>query len=224
MQFTEEGLDFLSLNRAMNSREWFHAHREEYERLIVQPLADFTMELSGTLMEIDSALICIPKVGKSISRIWRDTRRGPGLPIYRDVMWLSFLREKYVGLPSLWFELSPRAVRWGCGWYQTPPEVSETIRELILANDKAWRAAKRAVKHSRFELEDTKYKRSRYPDAAKFEREWLDQKSYCITYNAPDIDVLFAPELAERVAGDFRAIAPVYDFFVKATILSRTKV
>ena len=44
------------------------------------------------MLEIDPAIMCLPKVGKSISRIWRDTRRGPELPIFRDVMWLTFLR------------------------------------------------------------------------------------------------------------------------------------
>ena len=39
MPFSIETLDFLSLNRAMNSREWFHAHRAEYESLVVAPMA-----------------------------------------------------------------------------------------------------------------------------------------------------------------------------------------
>ena len=29
MPFCEETLDFLSLNRVMDSREWFHSHHDE---------------------------------------------------------------------------------------------------------------------------------------------------------------------------------------------------
>ena len=134
MPFTLETLDFLSLNRAMNSREWFHAHRAEYESLVLEPLAELTLALAPALADIDPAIVCDPRVGKSISRIWRDTRRGPDLPIYRDVMWCIFLREKYAALPGFWFEFSPLALRWGCGWYQTPPEVMDAARTLIREN------------------------------------------------------------------------------------------
>lgn len=217
MPFTEDTLDFLALNRVMNSREWFHEHRAEYEKLVVEPMADLVLELAPAMAEIDPAIVCIPRVGKSISRIWRDTRRGPGLPIYRDVMWITLLREKYIGLPGYWLEFSPRALRWGCGWYQTPPEVMEAARELILAGDVSWEAAKKAAGQNRgFVLENEMYKRTRHPDAPAEERMWLDQKSLCLTHDEPEVTLLYSPQLAERIAGDFRAIAPVYRFFIRA--------
>ena len=163
--FSEATLDFMALNRVMDSREWFHEHHGEYERLVVEPLADLVSALTPALAEIDPNIVCVPKVGKSISRIWRDTRRGPGLPIYRDVMWITLLRAKYEGYPSFWFEFSPRCLRWGCGWYQTEPATMAAFRELILRGDPAWRAALRAYrKQERFVLEPERYKRSRFPD------------------------------------------------------------
>ena len=108
MPFTDETLEFLVRNKLMDSRVWFHEHRAEYERLVVEPLAELVEALSPAMAEIDPAIMCIPKVGKSISRIWRDTRRGPELPIFRDVMWLILLRAKQQGLPGYWFEFSPQ--------------------------------------------------------------------------------------------------------------------
>ena len=217
MPFSIETLDFLSLNRAMNSREWFHAHRAEYESLVVAPMAELVDALAPAMAEIDPALICDPRVGKSISRIWRDTRRGPELPIYRDVMWLNFLREKYAALPGFWFEFSPRALRWGCGWYQTPLEVMDAARTLVKEGSRAYQAAKRAAKkRPDFVLEDTRYKRSRHPDAPEDDRLWLDQRSLCLIRDEGDIDALFDGALAERLSDDFRAMAPVYGFFMAA--------
>ena len=217
MPFTLETLDFLSLNRAMNSREWFHAHRAEYESLVLAPLAELTLALAPALADIDPAIVCDPRVGKSISRIWRDTRRGPDLPIYRDVMWCIFLREKCVALPGFWFEFSPRALRWGCGWYQTPPEVMDAARTLINENGPAWQNAKKAaLARPDFALEDTRYKRTRHPDAPEYERAWLDQRSLCLIRDEGDIDALFDGALAERLSDDFRAMAPVYGFFMAA--------
>lgn len=224
MPFTEETLDFMALNRVMDSREWFHQHRSEYLRLVVEPMAELVEDMAPAMWKIDPSLIIIPKVGKSISRIWRDTRRGPGLPIYRDVMWITLLRAKYEGYPSFWFEFSPRCLRWGCGWYQTDPAIMECIRGMILAHDPDWLAALEVFEKQRvFSLEDERYKRTRHPDAPENERSWLDQKSLCLTHEETGLDLLYSDKLSGTLTRDFGRIVPVYDFFLKAVGLARLK-
>ena len=145
MPFTEETLDFMALNRVMNSREWFHEHKDEYKRLVVSPMAELLDAIAPGMLEIDPSLIIVPRPGKSVSRLWRDTRRGPELPLYRDVLWFDLKRGKYLDYPGFWFELSPRALRWGCGWYQTEPATVAAARELILAGDPDWKRALEAL-------------------------------------------------------------------------------
>ena len=73
MTFAPEALDFLRRLEANNERGWFHARRDEYDRLLLEPARDFVEafgELSGGLGEgIDAD----PRVGRSIMRINRDT-------------------------------------------------------------------------------------------------------------------------------------------------------
>lgn len=224
MPFSEATLDFMALNRVMNSREWFHEHRDEYLSLVVEPIAELVEDMAPEMWKIDPSLIIIPKVGKSISRIWRDTRRGPELPIYRDVMWITLLRAKYEGYPSFWFEFSPRCLRWGCGWYQTDPAIMDCIRGMILSHDPDWRAALAAFEAQKvFRLDDERYKRSRHPDAPENELAWLDQKSLCLTHEETKLDRLYSDKLAAALTRDFRRIAPVYEFFLKAVGLARLK-
>ena len=224
MPFSEATLDFMALNRVMNSREWFHEHRDEYLSLVVEPIAELVEDMAPEMWKIDPSLIIIPKVGKSISRIWRDTRRGPELPIYRDVMWITLLRAKYEGYPSFWFEFSPRCLRWGCGWYQTDPAIMDCIRGMILSHDPDWRAALAAFEAQKvFRLDDERYKRSRHPDAPENERAWLDQKSLCLTHEETKLDRLYSDKLAAALTRDFRRIAPVYGFFLKAVGLAGLK-
>lgn len=224
MPFSEATLDFMALNRVMNSREWFHEHRDEYLSLVVEPIAELVEDMAPEMWKIDPSLIIIPKVGKSISRIWRDTRRGPELPIYRDVMWITLLRAKYEGYPSFWFEFSPRCLRWGCGWYQTDPAIMDCIRDMILSHDPDWRAALAAFEAQKvFRLDDERYKRSRHPDAPENERAWLDQKSLCLTHEETKLDRLYSDKLAAALTRDFKRIAPVYEFFLKAVGLARLK-
>ena len=224
MPFSEATLDFMALNRVMNSREWFHEHRDEYLSLVVEPIAELVEDMAPEMWKIDPSLIIIPKVGKSISRIWRDTRRGPELPIYRDVMWITLLRAKYEGYPSFWFEFSPRCLRWGCGWYQTDPAIMDCIRGMILSHDPDWRAALAAFEAQKvFRLDDERYERSRHPDAPENDRAWLDQKSLCLTHEETKLDRLYSDKLAAALTRDFRRIAPVYEFFLKAVGLARLK-
>ena len=94
-------------------------------------------------------------------------------------------------------------------------------RSLILSGDPDWLAARAAFeKQSVFVLDDERYKRTRHPDAPEELREWLDQKSYCLTHEETKLDALYSPELAKRLARDFKRIAPVYDFFLKAVALA----
>ena len=209
MPFSEATLDFMALNRVMNSREWFHEHRDEYLSLVVEPIAELVEDMAPEMWKIDPSLIIIPKVGKSISRIWRDTRRGPELPIYRDVMWITLLRAKYEGYPSFWFEFSPRRLRWGCGWYQTDPAIMDCIRGMILSHDPDWRAALAAFEAQKvFRLDDERYKRSRHPDAPENERAWLDQKSLCLTHEETKLDRALLRQARRRAHAGFQAHRP----------------
>ena len=65
MPFTEETLDFMALNRVMNSREWFHEHKDEYKRLIVSPMAELLDAIAPGMLEIDPSLIIVPRPGKA---------------------------------------------------------------------------------------------------------------------------------------------------------------
>ena len=107
MGFTRQTLEFLSENRRQNHKMWFEAHKADYQTEVVAPLAALTRELAPELHAIDNELICIPAVGKSISRIYRDTRFSKDKSLYRDVMWCVFMRDKklYHGLPGYFFEL-----------------------------------------------------------------------------------------------------------------------
>ena len=50
-------------------RPWFHEHREEYEKLVVEPMAELVTALTPAMLEIDPAIMCIPKVGKHLAHL-----------------------------------------------------------------------------------------------------------------------------------------------------------
>lgn len=219
MPFTERTLTFLMENRLMDSREWFKEHRAEFNEHILDPMSDLLNEIAPAMLEIDPQFMIIPQMGKSISRIWRDTRFLKDKSIFRDNIWFMLLQEKYSGLPSYYFSVSPRGCDWGCGWYQTGNDTVNVIRERILADNPQFTEALEAYNsQNAFTLEGDLYKKTRHPDQPEELRNWLDRKSYSLISRERGTDILFSPDLGAKLIEDFKAIAPVYRFFRDSTV------
>ena len=225
MAFTKQAVEFLMENKFHDSKDWFRQHREQYDRLVLDPMRALVAEIAPAMLDIDGRLIAEPKVGRSISRIYRDTRFSKDKSTFRDVVWCVFLREKklYEGTPAFYFEFSPSKLRWGCGYYRASSRDMDTMRGLILRRDPDFDAARRAVgQDGYFALEGETYKRSKFPDIQGPARQWLDQKNIAVTHNggAEGFDLLYSPELGVRLVRDFRQLKPLYAFFLKTQRLS----
>ncbi len=72
--FPNASLDFLARIRRNNTKEWFEAHRNEYETLILQPCRSCVVELGEHLQALVPTVNAIPKVNGSLFRIYRDIR------------------------------------------------------------------------------------------------------------------------------------------------------
>ncbi|MCO4845578.1 MAG: DUF2461 domain-containing protein [Sulfurovum sp.] len=77
MQFTgfpKEGLDFLDNIIINNSKEWLDDHKDEYEKYILAPNKFYIEEMGEHLQILVPSIHAIPKVNKSLFRIYRDAR------------------------------------------------------------------------------------------------------------------------------------------------------
>lgn len=221
MPFSAQTLDFLFMNKLHDSRDWFNERREEYDRDVMEPMRKLVSDLAPVMMEIDPLLICEPKVNKSISRIFRDTRFSKDKSIFRDTFWCTFMRDKklYHGMPGFFFELSPRGFRYGCGYYQARPEAVDTVRKMILEGSPDFKKAERCIaENNKFKMMGERYKKTKFPDASEEMRNWLDLKNHGVIYSSTDFELLFSENLVFQLAEDFRALKPYYNFLLKAEL------
>ncbi|PHS31257.1 MAG: TIGR02453 family protein [Sulfurovum sp.] len=72
--FPKEGLEFLSNIIINNSKEWLDAHKDEYEKYIVTPNKAYVEDMGEYLQILVPNIHAIPKVNKSLFRIYRDAR------------------------------------------------------------------------------------------------------------------------------------------------------
>ena len=219
MAISAHTLDFLFENRIQDSREWYDAHKPEYKKYVLEPMIQLVEKLQPTMLELDPHLVTEAKVDRCISRIYRDTRFSNDKSRYRDVMWCVFSRDKklYSHPPGFVLEFSPRGFRYGCGYYSVPPKVMESIRKLIMKDDKAYLAAQKALdQQDVFRIEGEEYKRPHFPDQSEKKRQWLERKCLALMHNSEDFELLFSEDLYLTLAEDFRKLKPVYEFFCKS--------
>lgn len=221
MPFSQETLDFLFENRLNDSKTWFEEHRPVYNRVVLEPFRKLVAELAPAMLRIDPQFITEPRVGRTISRIFRDTRFTKDKAVFRANMWFVFMREKrlYNGLPAFYFDLSPGGFEYGCGYWRADPASMESMRRLILAGNTDFRRADKALRAQRvFEMQSETYKRSRFPDQPPELRRWLDSRNLAFNRRVhsddADFPLVFTDALAEKLAKDFALLTPVYHFLM----------
>lgn len=220
MPFSAETLDFLFINRAENRKEWYDEHKDDCKRLVTEPLCELVAALTPTMLDIDPEMLTEPR--RCISRVRRDTRFSKDKTLYRDTAWVSFMRDRklYHGLPGFFLELSPRGWRYGCGYYEADRASMECMRSMMASDDPAYLAAADAYEAQHvFGLEGERFKRDRCPGETGTKHDWLNLKNIDFICNSTDFDLLFSDKLAEKCSEDFRLLAPIYNFFMKAEAL-----
>lgn len=139
-RFTADTLRFLRALKRNNRREWFNAHREEYERDIREPMIAVIERLAIDFRSFAPDLVASPKT--SLYRIYRDTRFSENKTPYKTHVAAVFPQR---GLPKhegagVYFHVSPDEVWIGGGMYAPQTPQLQAVREHIAANVKQLRS------------------------------------------------------------------------------------
>ena len=80
-RFPNRGLTFLRTLKRNNRREWFNAHKDEYDAYVRQPMLAFIARLAEDFRDFAPELVAEPRT--SLYRIYRDTRFSPNKTPYK---------------------------------------------------------------------------------------------------------------------------------------------
>jgi uncharacterized protein (TIGR02453 family) len=140
MNFPAETLRFLRALKRNNRREWFNAHRDDYEAYVRQPMTAIVERLAVDLRTFAPELVATPKV--SMYRIFRDMRFSDDKKPYKTHIAAVFPTrglEKHEGAGT-YFHISPDEVWIGGGMYSPQPPQLFAVREHIAGHVKQLRA------------------------------------------------------------------------------------
>ena len=139
-RFTADTLRFLRALKRNNRREWFNAHRDDYETHVRQPMTVVVERLAHDFRAFAPELVASPKV--SMYRIYRDTRFSENKTPYKTHVAAVFPQR---GLPKhegagVYFHISPDEVWIGGGMYAPQTPQLQAVREHIATNVRRLRA------------------------------------------------------------------------------------
>src|SRR6185436_8168243 len=123
-----------------NRREWFNAHKDQYEQHVRQPMAAMVERLAEDFRGFAPELVASPRL--SMYRIYRDTRFSENKTPYKTHAAAVFPTRglaKHEGA-GVYFHISPTEVWIGGGMYAPQPAQLFAVREHIAGNIQQLRA------------------------------------------------------------------------------------
>ncbi len=219
--FSPETLDFLRSLQANNNKTWFEAHKPDYQERLLKPLQDLVLDLSGFMLAIDPYFEVTPAVGKTISRIYRDTRFSKDKSPYKSTMWITFKRpnKDWQDMPAYFFEICPDSYRFGMGFYSASRDTMDRFRAMIDGKPQEFfKAISFYPKQQVFVVEGEKYKRRLDESKPEEILNWYQRKNLYLVCNRRIDNRLFSRELLDDLISGFGLIAPFYHYLWKTKV------
>ncbi len=217
--FSEDFIRFLRSLKRNNNREWFHAHKKEYERHVKEPFRAFVAEMIDRVSLLDPDVAIEPK--DAIFRIARDIRFSKDKTPYKTFLAAAINRDgrQHMNYPGFYFQLGVDGLLVAGGMYQPDREDVAKVRRAILEDGAK---LERALRGKRFrdlfgELQGEQNKRLPKEFAAVVERyPFIANKQFYYYAEYDDPKIVLRRDLAGFLMRHFNAGKKVSDFLKSA--------
>jgi len=210
--FSPETIDFLWGLRLNNNRDWFQAHKSEYQKTLYEPMKELGAHLFREFAQV-------PNMEHKVSRIYKDARLHPAVP-YKESLWISMrpASRHWSEQPTLYFEITPDGYSFGSILWHPKTEAMERYRALITARPDEFLQMVQQVERAsglKFGGQDYYRKKSCPVEAVA---PYYNLKNIMMDVERTPDDLLFSPELADVVVEKLKALYPLYEYCLKFTI------
>ena len=202
-----------------NRKDWFEAHRAEYEEHVKGPMAELVGELDLRLSAFAPEMVGDPR--RSVFRIHRDVRFSSDKSPYKTNAgcWLfhgdgssKVGREAHGGGAGFYFHLEPAACFLAGGLWMPPRPALQKLRARLAADPRAFeKVALAPAFRKRFGglTEEAMLKRAPrgYAEDHPAAR-WLRHTSFTVSRPLSDAEVT-GPRLTKILEADYRLMLPL---------------
>lgn len=222
--FTPAAFRFWNALAQHNNRDWFSAHKDDYERHVREPYLAFIADMQAPLAKISPHFRADPrKQGGSLYRYFRDTRYSANKMPYKTWQGARFFHERHreIPAPGFYIHLEPNRCFAGGGLWQPESEVLKHLRDFLVDNPDAWKRATRSKAFAQhLELRGETLKRP--PRGYPVDHELIDDLKRKDFVAGAAFDEAFAcsSELLPFVVKTFQRVAPLVDYLCAAQELA----
>jgi uncharacterized protein (TIGR02453 family) len=215
--FGPRAFTFLRGLARNNRKEWFEAHRDDYETQVRDPMRVLVDEIDAVLGDIAPEIRGDPK--KSVFRIHRDIRFSSDKSPYKThiAAWFfhhdagSGVGQEAHGGAGYYVHVEPAACMFGGGIWMPPKVALDRIRDRILEEGPAFEKVVTAPSfRKRFGPLSTEAMLTRTPrgyDAAHPQEKWLRYKSFTAGKKLPD-SAVSSRKLIASMKADMETMLP----------------
>lgn len=224
--FSKETFKFLFELGFNNNKSWFEENKQRYQDHVIEPFRRFVTDMSGFMLSIDPDFETRPAIGKTISRIYRDVRFSKNKNPYRTNVWITFKRSgrDWVIDPCFFFEIFPDMYRYGMGYYVTPKEALERLRELIDNNDPEFTKLNKIYhRQNDFVMEGERYKKLYAGTKPEDLLDWYQRKNIYFMCTRNIDNEIFSEKITETVKKCFTELVPFYKFLWRIRLEGEAK-
>ena len=217
--FTPASLAFLRGLARHNRRDWFEAHRADYESAILRPIRELVEELDVRLARFAPEMVGDPR--RSVFRIYRDVRFSKDKSPYKvhAACWFFHRdathrvgQESHGGGAGYYFHLQPGSSLDAGGIWMPPKEARGKIRDAMAERPAAFeRIVTAPGLKRRFRELDTDSVLTRVPRGYAADHpaaRWLRYRTFTVSRALTDAQVTGA-RLPALLADDFERMLPL---------------
>ena len=221
MVFSEQLIDFLVELSSHNDREWFKAHKDDYENILREPALEYIRDVSGPLADISPHMRASDrKQGGSLMRIYRDVRFSRDKSPYKTNVGIQFRHEsgKDVHAPGYYVHIAVDDCFIGVGSYMPDRDALLAYRRAIDEHPRDWLEIKKLTETDEWILGGHSDSLKRPPRGYTADHpliEDIKRKHFIITHYV-DIEDVTSPDFVEYSIERFNETKEWMAFLTKA--------
>lgn len=210
-----ESMFLMAQNRFEDSKAFYEAHKEEIKQGVTVPMKQIASVIGEDMFRYDPKMELTP--WKMVSRVRRDTRFSKSKNLYRENMWIMFMRPKKENpfVPCFWFEIFPDCYTCGVGTFETNSRVCQLYREKVQRDPEAFRKIIKSCIKTGAQMSGGRYKK-RFPGNVPEDlTEIYNMKSLFFRKTFPDIGDLEKSDFLDELRKIYKQMYPFYKFMLE---------
>ena len=219
--FPQSTIKFLTALSKNNNKEWFEKNRMRYDFELLQPAMQFVIDLGEKLLDLSPNINAIPKIDKSIFRLYRDVRFSKNKTPFKTNLGLYFWegRGKKMECSGFYFHIEPKLFFLGTGMYMFTKDQLKKYREIVsdpLKGKQLNDILTKLLKNKKLTLGGKTYKKTPRGFSPEYKyHELLLHSGLYLSYESNGFDELTTKDPVVFSYNIFKEMYPLHKWFVE---------